>query len=319
MFFCQGHFGVYMTTKVNNNPYSFIKKNKQNLLRGPIYGYKAFLKDNETGELSCRNEIFNPKKIIDNLDKKLQLIPCEYGYHFCLDIASAAYWYTTFISSAKTTVFHRIKAYEVLLPDNWEDSNKIKLVARKFEILEEVTQDEFSSNTGILPKTNHGDYNDGTYNSGDRNIGHTNIGNKNIGNQNIGALNIGNSNLGDYNIGSMQSGTYNINHLVTSHFSMNNEIIYMFGKRLTKKQMAQMNTYSSLLAMRILRCNMMHTDYNYIKTYMNLFVNNIPNATEAKIKEFYNHMHKERSRLEKESIFNYTKHKSNKIEEKKRG
>ena len=37
------------------------------------------------------------------------------------------------------------------------------------------------------------------------------------------------------------------------------------------------------------------------------------------IKEFYNHMHKERSRLEKESIFNYTKHKSNKIEEKKRG
>jgi len=157
----------------------------------PVKGYKVFNPD-----WTCREFQYEVGKTYE-LEGYPR--PCEYGFHFCEEVADCFRFYD-FDPRNKVA---EVLAHGVVL------NNGEKSCTNKIQIVREISWEE------MLTLANEGVGNTGLRNAGNQNIGNHNAGNRNIGegntgNQNIGSWNAGNRNTGDLNTGDLNTGNWNI-------------------------------------------------------------------------------------------------------------
>jgi hypothetical protein len=112
-------------------------ENKQEILAGPIYGYKA-----TDGDMKCRGYQFELGKR-HKLESDAELAECQNGFHFC--IYPSGVW--AYYSNEDTRVF-KVRTFDVLKKDDTPGAD-CKKVCREIEFIEEITPDYKSdSNTG---------------------------------------------------------------------------------------------------------------------------------------------------------------------------
>jgi hypothetical protein len=173
-----------------------VTRSEQNLIPGPIEGYKIF-----NGDMTCLEYKFSITEP-NSLGGEEPLELCKHGFHFCIQPSGPWAYYRT------GRVF-KVKAYGVL-PQEVTPGADYKAVCERIDISEEIhpygDSNTGDSNTG---DRNTGDSNTGYRNTGDRNTGDSNTGYSNTGYSNTGYSNTGYSNTGDRNTGDRNTGYRN--------------------------------------------------------------------------------------------------------------
>ena len=193
-----------------------MKRSEQNLIAGPVEGYKIFEAD-----MTCRGYQFSLTEHND-LGGDEPLEKCEHGFHFCESPSGVWAYYE------QGRVF-RIKAYGVLDQEHTPGVD-YKMVCERIEIGEEilVTGDRNMGdrNTGSW---NTGSWNTGDRNTGDRNTGSWNTGGRNTGDLNTGSWNRGDRNTGRWNMGDQNTGSWNCGDYHSGFFNTQEAPLYLFG------------------------------------------------------------------------------------------
>jgi hypothetical protein len=153
-----------------------MKRSEQNLIAGPVEGYKIFEAD-----MTCRGYQFSLTEHND-LGGDEPLEKCEHGFHFCESPSGVWAYYE------KGRVF-KIKAYGVL-DQGHTPGVDYKRVCEHIEIGEEIL---------VTGDRNTGSWNTGTWNTGSRNTGDRNTGDRNTGDRNTGSWNCGDYHSGFFN------------------------------------------------------------------------------------------------------------------------
>ena len=175
---------------MNNTMIGGNMRSQQNLLPGPIDGYKIF---NEDMTCSPNKNTFQFQMGRNKLPNSNALELCKNGFHFCPQPSGVWAYYST------GKVF-KVRAYDVL-DTPFEPGADFKMVCAEIEILEEVKFGDRNTGDGNTGYRNTGYRNTGDGNTGDRNTGDGNTGYRNTGDRNTGY-----GNTGDFHSGSLNYG-----------------------------------------------------------------------------------------------------------------
>jgi hypothetical protein len=244
----------------NLNTMKRIVVNGQELIEGPVDGYKILNED-----LTCRDMQF--KIGMNELGNNNPLALCGNGIHFCEHPSGVWSYYSI------GRVF-KVRAYGVLPNGLNEPGADKKLVCKSIELVNEIANtgnrntgdgntgswNTGNRNTGDLNTGNRntGDCNTGNCNTGDLNTGNRNTGDCNTGNRNTGNLNTGNRNTGDCNTGNWNTGDLNTGNRNTGdcntgnrntgnnwsgHLNFGQSPVYMFNKKVKPQDVERIDTY----------------------------------------------------------------------------
>ena len=177
-----------------------------------VKGYKVFNSD-----WTCRGKVYTCPGRFQEKEHDLRL--CEYGMHFCLNIADCFNYYDF---DPNNHVAEIVAYGEVIKGDD-------KCCTDDIEIVRVISWNE------VLQMCNTGDWNTGNRNTGDWNTGNCNTGNCNTGDRNTGDWNTGNCNTGDWNTGDWNTGNcntgdWNTGNCNTGCFNTEKHNIFLFNQ-----------------------------------------------------------------------------------------